>query len=140
MVKVQSLVRQNTHLYIPATDSPASRYEGEVSSRVRGEVTRAVEGAGPWWEHTILVHRNILNTNYMLIRGQEACVRVVVPVCPCRGEWGLGRVGDVLDVMIRLFLLLVRQLWTQTPAFSDIITRHDTGERSSESNRETCGT
>lgn len=31
------------------------------------------------------------------------------PMCPGRGEWGRGRVGDVL-VRIRLFLLLVRQL------------------------------
>ena len=38
---------------------------------------------------------------------------VVVPVCPGSGEWGLGRVGEVLDVTIRLFLLLVRQLWEQ---------------------------
>lgn len=32
-----------------------------------------------------------------------------LPICPGRGEWGRGRVGDVL-VRIRLFLLLVRQL------------------------------
>lgn len=37
------------------------------------------------------------------------CVRVL-PVCPCKGECGRGRVGEVLDVTIRLFLLLVRQL------------------------------
>lgn len=34
-------------------------------------------------------------------------------MCPCRGECGRGRVGEVLDVTIRLFLLLVRQLKTQ---------------------------
>lgn len=33
-----------------------------------------------------------------------------LPVCPCKGECGRGRVGEVLDVTIRLFLLLVRQL------------------------------
>lgn len=33
----------------------------------------------------------------------------LVPVCPCRGECGRGSVGEVLDVTIRLFLLLVRQ-------------------------------
>lgn len=38
----------------------------------------------------------------------------VLPVCPCRGECGRGRVGEVLDVTIRLFLLLVRQLRRET--------------------------
>lgn len=33
-----------------------------------------------------------------------------LPACPWRGECGRGRVGDVLDVTIKLFLLLVRQL------------------------------
>lgn len=33
----------------------------------------------------------------------------LVPVCPCRGECGRGKVGEVLDVTIRLFLLLARQ-------------------------------
>lgn len=42
------------------------------------------------------------------------CVRFLLPVCPCRGECGRGRVGEVLDVTIRLFLLLARQLRKQT--------------------------
>lgn len=35
--------------------------------------------------------------------------RGLLPGCPCSGECGLGSVGEVLDVTIRLFLLLVRQ-------------------------------
>lgn len=31
----------------------------------------------------------------------------------CRGECGRGKVGEVLET-IRLFLLLLRQLWTET--------------------------
>lgn len=41
------------------------------------------------------------------------CLVCVLPVCPCRGECGRGSVGEVLDVTIRLFLLLVRQLRTK---------------------------
>lgn len=33
----------------------------------------------------------------------------LLPGCPCSGEWGRGKVGEVLDVTIKLFLLLVRQ-------------------------------
>lgn len=44
----------------------------------------------------------------------RVCLVCVLPVCPCRGECGRGRVGEVLDVTIRLFLLLVRQLRTKT--------------------------
>lgn len=46
-----------------------------------------------------------LSNNYLQINNN-----FLLPVCPCRGECGRGRVGDVLEVTIKLFLLLVRQL------------------------------
>lgn len=54
---------------------------------------------------------SIIQIRINLESNKEAGLSVcVLPVCPCRGECGRGRVGDVLEVTIRLFLLLVRQL------------------------------
>lgn len=53
----------------------------------------------------------------------------VLPVCPCKGECGRGRVGEVLDVTIRLFLLLVRQLGRKKNTLKVLIQIRDSKQR-----------